>query len=341
MLATLAEARAAGMQACFIRSSATASESLLAITSDDVPIVHGERFARARWRMSAAAQRWSERWRDGRASFWHELGREVRQYAGDERLPADLRARVRELSQRALTKSSDAVPVVPYPRRRLRGRVSTSLPPALIDEARAAASARGVALDAPIVAVDTRLEAETLTEATAFLAQQGYAVVGVDHAASVFDVFILSIARFAICASFELQQMAYLTNTPSLRLNAPDPFIGYPVREDGLFTLQTVIDLDDGRELTTRELLMESYFRNVRNCGYRGNTAAEVRRAVQEMHEGVTRGWRDSEGQAAFRAQVVEAGSNLAARVRYVAQWGPDRGYVGDGRLVRFQANEA
>jgi hypothetical protein len=345
MLATLSEARAARMNACFIRPSEIASESLLALMSDDVPIVRSEGLAwtraRARWRLNAAARRWADSWRDGVASFWYELGREVRQYAGDERLPAAVRTGARDFAQRALARSSDdAAPARQYPRRLLRERVKTSLPQDLIDRARVAAATAGIALDSPVVAIDARMTSDVLSEATGFLAQNGYTVVRVDPVLSLLDVFVVSISRFAICASIDLQHVAYLTNTPSLLLNAPDPFIGYPVRDDCLFTIQKVIDLDNGHVLMPRDLLTESYFRNLRNCGYRPNTAADVRQAVEEMHEGVNRGWRDSESQERFRAQAVEAGSDLARRVRYVAEWGPDHGFLGDGRLARFQAED-
>ena len=212
------------------------------------------------------------------------------------------------------------------------------MPPALVEQARAAAGAERIALDGPVVAVDASIDSDVLTDAQAFLTGHGYSIVRVQPALSPLDVFVVSVSRFAICGSIELQHVACVTNTPSLLLNARDPFMGYPVRENGLYTIRKVFDLDEGRVLTLSDLLSESYFRNVRNCGYRSNTPAEIRQAVEEMHDGVSRGWRDSEGQARFRARVVEAGSDLAARVKYVAEWGPDTGFIGDGRLARFQA---
>jgi hypothetical protein len=287
----------------------------------------------------AQGRSWGDRWRDGLASFWYEIGREVRRHAGDERLPAEIRTRVREFSQRALSRSSRvAAPVRPYPRRALRDRVETPLPPALVEQARAAAGAAGIALDGPVVAVDASIDSDVLTDAQAFLTGHGYSIVRVQPELSPLDVVVVARSRFTICGSVDLQHIACLAGTPSLLLNARDPFKGYPVRTDGLYTIRRVIDLDDGRVLTLSDLLTESHFRNLRNCGYRSNTAADIRQAVEEMHDGVSRGWRDSEGQARFRARVVEAGSDLAARVKYVAEWGPDTGFIGDGRLARFQA---
>jgi hypothetical protein len=288
----------------------------------------------------ARTRAWGDRWRDGRASFWYEIGREVRRHAGDERLPLETRTRVREFSQRALSRSSRlAAPVSPYPRRALRDRVKIPLPPALIEQGQAAARAARIALDGQVVAVEASIDSDALVDARAFLTAQGYSIVHVHSSASPVDVVVVATSRFAVCGSVELQHVACLTNTPSLLLNARDPFKGYPVRANGLYTIAKVIDLDEGRVLTLSDLLTESYFRNVRNCGYRSNTPAEVRQAVEEIHDGVARGWRDSEGQARFRARVVEAGSGLASRVAHLAEWGPDEGFIGDGRLVRFQAD--
>jgi hypothetical protein len=289
----------------------------------------------------ARARTWGDRWRDGLASFWYEIGREVRRHAGDERLPLETRTRVREFSQRALARSNRlAAPVSPYPRRVLRDRVKRTLPPALIEQARAEAHAARITLNVPVVAVDALIDPDALTDAQAFLTGQGYSIVRVRPAcSSPLDAFVVAESRFAICGGVELQHIASLTHTPSLLLNARDPFKGYPVRANGLYAIAKVIDLDDGRVLTLSDLLTESYFRHMRNCGYRSNTPAEIRQAVEEMHDGVARGWRDSEGQARFRARVVEAGSGLASRVAHLAEWGPDEGFIGDGRLVRFQAD--
>jgi hypothetical protein len=281
---------------------------------------------------------WGDRWRDGVASFWYEIGREVRRHAGDERLPSEIRTRVREFSQRALSRSSRlAAPVRPYPRRALRERAMSVPTQALIDQARAAGTA-GIARDGPVIAVDASIDSDVLADARAFLTEHGYSIVRVQSPASPVDVVAVVLSHFAICGSVELQHVACLMNIPSLLLNARDPFKGYPVRPNCLYTIARVIDLDDGRVLTPSDLLTESYFRNVRNCGYRSNTPAEIRQAVEEMHGGLRRGWRESEGQARFRARVVEAGSDLASRVAHVAEWGPDEGFIGDGRLASFQA---
>jgi hypothetical protein len=347
MLSTLTQARADHMAACFIRPRVLANESLFALIADDVPVIHcdgvGWAGLRARWGVNAFVERCAGAWRDSQSALWREFGREIRVHAGDERVPGAVRARLRDVAQRSLSRSTDGgKPVRRYPRRLLRDRVRTSLSPSLLATGEAAATALGIAVNSPIVAIDAGIRSEALSDARSFLVRQGYTVVDVgDGSSPALDVFILLVSRFVMCASVDLQQAAYLTNTPSLTLNAPDPFVSYPVRDDGLYTIKKVIDLDSGRVLTASDLLSETYFRNVRNCGYRDTTSAEVLEAVREMHEGVSQGWHQSESQARFRQRVIDAGSELAPRVRYVAEWGPDRGFIGDGRLARFQADEA
>jgi hypothetical protein len=135
-----------------------------------------------------------------------------------------------------------------------------------------------------------------------------------------------------------MQQLAYLTNTASLVVNVADPFGAYPIRANGLFMLKTPIDLDTGRVLAIDDLLTERYFQNLRNYGYRENTAGELTAAIEEMHAGLQNGWSDTTSQARFRSRVVDTGTALAAAVPHVAEWGPDEGFIGDGRLARVQA---
>jgi hypothetical protein len=62
--------------------------------------------------------------------------------------------------------------------------------------------------------------------------------------------------------------------------------------------------------------------------------------AINEMRAGIAAGWTtESVGQSRFRERVVEAGTALAAVSAHVAEWGPDEGFIGDGRLVQFQAD--
>jgi len=59
------------------------------------------------------------------------------------------------------------------------------------------------------------------------------------------------------------------------------------------------------------------------------------------MHERLLPGGRDADGQAEFRARLTDAAAALAPTIPYVAEWGADRGFMGDGRLARVQARGA
>jgi len=288
-------------------------------------------------------------------ALWLEWHHELRRHAGDERLPPDLRVHLRARAQRALARLTSAMPA-PFPRRQLRDAAPVLLPPELRDTAVKAAATSGVDLHARFVAFDVRRNPAAIVPAIDWLVSQGYAVLGIGASdpirrpgvidvratahADLVDRIVIEKAKFVVCDSGERQQAAVLANTPSLRLNAREPFSAYPVRGNDIFTLADIVDLDSGRVLLPNELLSEPYLRHVRNYGLRPNRAEQVLAAVQEIHEGVTAGWREDANQMRVRERVTEAGMSLASRVPLVAEWGPDEGFLGDGRLARCQAGQ-
>ena len=350
-----------------------------------------------------------------RTGFWLEWHHELRRHAGDERLPPDLRVHLRERAQRALGRSTSALPA-PFPRRQLRDAAPVLLPPELRDAAVRAATVLGLDLHTRFVAFDVRRNPASIVPAIDWLLTRGYTVLrigdvsdpihrsgvvdvrararqstnplGSDSAASrervapggaappaaqapardrsfpaprtggatrrqdppryiedqgipgldLVDRIVIEKASFVVCDSGERQQAAVLASTPSLRLNAREPFSAYPVRGNDIFTLADIVDLDSGRVLLSNELLSEAYLRHVRNYGLRPNRSEQVLAAVQEIHEGVNTGWREDANQMRVRDRVTEAGVLLASRVPVVAEWGPDEGFLGDGRLARCQA---
>lgn len=280
------------------------------------------------------------------ASFWREWHRELRRHAGDERLPYQLRVTLRGASDCALERAAvaDERAIVP----RWNRRAASIAPPVRLssaDEARARrlAAEQGIRVDQPMVAVEAGHRADLFADAERLLSREGYGIVPIGHRPldPLVERYVIQASVFVVCRSVELQLAAVETHTPSLRLDARDPFTAYPIRPDGLFTLATVIDLDTGRTLETNELLTERYFRNTRNCGYRGTSAAEITAAVAEMIDGVRNGWRDSAAQTRFRQRVTEAGAALGARVRHLVEWDAAGGFVGDGRLAGVQAERA
>jgi hypothetical protein len=269
--------------------------------------------------------------------------RELRRHAGNERLPVELRRRLRETAHRAYDRSltSDSW-IAPYPRRLLREPSVFTLAEPVLETARAEAVARGFVPDMPTVTFEGALRPDLAAAVAGLLTARGYRVVRLDGSPSLrCRLFALCASRFVVCSSRDLQQLAYLTNTPSLTVNATDVFSAYPVRGDGLFTLKTAVDLDSGAVLAPGDLLSERYFRQLRNVGYRDNTLGELTAAVEEMVAGVERGWQESESQTRFRDRAVAAGAALAPLVPVVAAWAPEDGFLGDGRLARVQADAA
>lgn len=362
VLCTLARARARAAGACFLSPVGDAESLAASVASADVPVVRpdGWRVAwlEGRWRASAVADRARTRWRARAASGLQELYRELRRHAGDQALPAALRRRLREAGHRAYERSlALRSPRAPYPRRLLRAASTVAWSPEMLEHARAEVEAAGVPAGVPIVAFEVRTRPAVAKAAIRSLVSDGFAVVRIgDPGAGPLrqpglidltvatprslrtELFLLVLARFAIVGSLALQQLAYLTNTPSLAIDAVDPFTLYPVRANGLLLCATAVELDSGRESHVDEWLTEAYFRNRRDYGYRGVAADELLDAVREMQDGVARGWSDTDAQARFRVQLEEAGRALAPTVSAVAEWGPDDGFIGDGRLARVQA---
>jgi hypothetical protein len=133
-------------------------------------------------------------------------------------------------------------------------------------------------------------------------------------------------------------------------INARDPFMAYPVRANGLFALSAAIDLESAQASAIGDMLTAPYFRDLHkqqvrgrrrgSHGYRDNTVEELTEAIGEMRRGIAAGWtKETESQSRFRDRVVEAGAALAAVSAHVAEFGPDDGFIGDGRLVQFQAD--
>ena len=312
---------------------------------------------RRTWRASALGRRAATPRSDAGGGFWLEWSRELRRQAADHRLPLDFRAHLRERARRALTNATVPPPAsIRFPRRALRERVPVSLPPDLERRAMEQGRAAGIDFARPMVAIDVPRRPDTCEDASAWLISQGCTVVQMGHApdplradgavslsavpfdTSIVELFVLVRAAFLICDSIEMQHVAYVTNTPTLLLNARDLFSAYPVRDDGLFTMSTPIDLDTGRALTAGELLHEDYYRAGRHFAFRDVAAAGVLAAVREMHGGVTAGWREDANQTRFREEVTRAGHALADRVPVPAEWGPDGDFLGDGRLAAWQA---
>lgn len=339
-----ARARAEGTAACLLPPAGAACDALLALTPEDVPLVPPAGLTGAlawgRWALAESLDTVASRRRGAAAIFWREWQKELRRHAGDERLPIDLRGRLRGAAQRSAARSAAAAraaDAVRFPRALLRERVRVRLPGEL--QARAAGAAAAFDTGRPFVAFDVSVRPPVMAAALDLLASRGRGIVHLGQAPLV-DVMALLHCEFLVCDSADTQRLAYATNTPCLTVNGSDAFAFYPVRDDGVYLLKRAVDLDTGRTLRSTELLEEHFYRNLRNIGFRDNTGDEIAAAVAEMLQGAG-GWRDSDSQIRFRARVVEAGAALAPTLRHAAKWGPVDGFIGDGRLARVQADAA
>ena len=341
------------------------------VSVDGVPVItpHGVHrvWLSAVWRTASAARNVRAWWRHVEASVTREWRRELRRHIGDERLPFELRQRLRSAAEASIRRVRTETNA--FPRRMLRAPSAVSLSPDFVDEARSQLTALGITHGRPLVTFESRTRPDIAAAVMEFLVSEGYAVArigaptdGVRCCNGVVDLttraprplslemFLVSASAFIVCESIDVQQLAYLVNTPSLTINARDPFVAYPVRANGLFALSAAIDLESAQPITIGDMLTQPYFRDLHkqqvrgrrrgSHGYRDNTVEELTEAIKEMRVGIADGWvSESESQSRFRQRVVEAGAALAPISAHVAEWGPDKGFIGDGRLVRFQAD--
>jgi hypothetical protein len=264
------------------------------------------------------------RTRTAAAAFWRELAYETRRHAGDERLPLPLRTRLREVTQRALDRSARLAPAVArYPRRRVRQAMNTA--------------SGGAGDAASLVVVSVRRPLDSFAPALAFLREAGWHLVEIVEP----DAASIAAARFVVTDALDVQQTAAEAGRPSLAVNVDDVFRGYPIHPAGVYAVRHAIDLDTGRAVPMGERLTEGYYRNLRNIGFRHLSAAETLEAAREMHAGMTGAWQEHDSQRRFREAAIAAGAGLVARVAAVAAWGPDEGFIGDGRLAACQAEGA
>jgi putative glycosyltransferase (TIGR04372 family) len=357
----LVEARRLGVVAGFLRP-AESWPGALAQLSTNVPrrVLTGPvgLWCRARWRWACAVRRFLAWRREQTLSIRRELARELRRHAGNERVPAGVRTQLKDAA-RVVGHPAPKAGRPGFPRRLVREGVQVSLDRDARARADSDAKAAGIPADRPLVAFEVPHHVESALPAITFLIEQGYGVIRIGdprggrvdvaglvdlacapRPSGLLEMLVLQSARFLVCESRDLQQAAYLTGTPTLTINARDPISRYPIRRDGVFTLTRAIDLDSGRVIPLYERLEASSYHNDRNLGHTPNPPDTILEAVREIHQGTTVAWHETAEQAAFRVAAAEASERLAAGVPFVAEWGADAGFIGDGRLARVQAHD-
>ncbi|MEQ1896016.1 MAG: TIGR04372 family glycosyltransferase [Vicinamibacterales bacterium] len=149
------------------------------------------------------------------------------------------------------------------------------------------------------------------------------------------EVHCLMRSTFLVSGESGPLGVAYLTNTPTLNVNATDPISSYPIRANGLYLLKRVVDRRTGQAVTPAEMLTPAFLIHVRDTTryeYLDNTPDEIVKGVDEMLELIARGVTPSDGQRRFKALAIEAST---CRLPYVQKWGADEGFMGDGWIAR------
>ncbi len=149
------------------------------------------------------------------------------------------------------------------------------------------------------------------------------------------EVHCLMRSTFLISGESGPLGVAYLTNTPTLNVNATDPISAYPIRANGLYLLKRVVDRRTGQPVAPAEMLTPAFLAHVRDTiryEYIDNTPDEIVSGVGEMLDLIAQGVTPSEGQRRFKALAIEAST---CRLQYVRKWGADEGFMGDGWIAR------
>jgi putative glycosyltransferase (TIGR04372 family) len=201
---------------------------------------------------------------------------------------------------------------------------------------------------------------DSYSKAIDFLVNEGYAVVrlgdplmdpyrrtGVFDLAtsplrtSAMELYCLWQSKFVLCGESGPYSVSYLTNTPSVLVNATDPVSGYPIRKDRLYILKHVFDRLTGQPLRLNDMLTHRYLSKMRQLTsfqYVDNTPEDILEVVREMVAGLRDGWVATSKQRTYRERVTDIAMDLDRRERhgglaYIRKWGTDRGFLGNGYI--------
>lgn len=150
------------------------------------------------------------------------------------------------------------------------------------------------------------------------------------------EILLLLKSQFLITGESGPAAVSLLTNTPSLIVNATDPVSAFPLRDDSMYILKHVVDVDSNRRLRLGELLSEDYLlklRDTRRYHYEENTPDEIHRAVEEMLTLLAEKPPESPSQRQYHAAIAEMAERLRYKSNYIRKWGIDSGFLGNGRI--------
>jgi putative glycosyltransferase (TIGR04372 family) len=151
------------------------------------------------------------------------------------------------------------------------------------------------------------------------------------------DLYCLMTCEFLVGCESGPYGVVYLTDTPSLIVNCTDPISAFPIRANMLHILKLVRDRTSNRVLTLQDMLTEKYLKHLRDTrryDYLDNTPEDLVTAVQAMITFCRGEEPETALQADYKARVVAIAEELRPRNSYVRKWGPEQGFMGDGRIV-------
>jgi putative glycosyltransferase (TIGR04372 family) len=154
------------------------------------------------------------------------------------------------------------------------------------------------------------------------------------------DLYCLFRSRFILCGESGPYSVSFLTNTPLLAVNCTDPIGAFPVRADGIYLLKTAVERASGQALTGSALVSRERLESLRDptkYEFIENTPEQILDAVEEMLELLDHATPESPAQTWYR-ELVTAAAQATQDLNYVRKHGPDRGYMGYGRLARSLA---
>lgn len=148
-------------------------------------------------------------------------------------------------------------------------------------------------------------------------------------------------SRVLLCGESGPLSVSYLTNTPVVTVNGTDAIGAYPIRDDGILMMKTVVDRESGERLSLDGFLSDDYL-TYRGCPgryrYVQSTAGEIVAAVEEMLELLETRAPETPAQGIARDWITQRAEAMS-HLHRVAKYAPDRGFLGAGRVVRSQAD--
>lgn len=152
------------------------------------------------------------------------------------------------------------------------------------------------------------------------------------------EIYCLLRSELILTGESGIAGLGYLTNVPMIVVNVTEPISSYPIRAPGLFIPKTIIDRHSASQLPLRAQFEQKYlsrFRDQKRYFYVETPPDAIVAAAIEMLEWVKGRWVESREQREYHDAITAAAALLRRENAHVRRWGPDAGFLGDGRIAR------